>query len=91
MIVCFTDDGWDDYQHWVARDRDILARLNRLIEDVRRQAFTGLGKPEPLKGDLKDWWSRRITADHRLIYAVSGMGDQQRLTIVSCRYHYEKR
>jgi toxin YoeB len=87
--VHFTADGWEDYQHWVAADRDILARLNVLIEDTRRSPFKGLGKPEALKGNLSGWWSRRITADHRLVYRVAGVqGGDQRIEIVACRYHY---
>lgn len=89
MKVHFTEDGWADYQHWVAADRDTLDRLNRLVEDVRRSPFKGLGKPEPLKGDLAGWWSRRITGGHRLVYRVAGpAGMDQRVEIAACRYHY---
>jgi len=65
--VHFADDGWNDYLHWSLTDLAIHRRLNELIEDVRRQSFTGLGKPEALKGDLSGWWSRRITGEHRLV------------------------
>ena len=89
MRVHFTDDGWDDYLYWARHDRDIHERLNALIEDARRTPFKGIGKPEPLKGDLAGFWSRRITGEHRLVYAVDGTkGKDQRLTIVQCRYHY---
>jgi len=85
----FTEDGWADYQHWVAADRDTLDRLKQLIEDVRRNLFKGLGKPEPLKGDLSGWWSRRITGGHRLVYRIAGKaGMDQRVEIAACRYHY---
>jgi toxin YoeB len=86
--VQFTDDGWEDYLHWVANDPDILRRLNTLIEDIRRSPFRGIGKPEPLKGDLAGFWSRRITGDHRLVYEVSGQGKTQCVTILMCRFHY---
>jgi len=87
--VHFTDDGWDDYVFWVGADPRILARLNALIEDARRNRFTGLGKPEPLKGDLAGWWSRRISGEHRLVYRIAGPpGPDQRIEIVACRYHY---
>ncbi len=67
----------------------MLLRLNALIEDARRSPFKGLGKPEPLKGDLSGWWSRRITGEHRLVYRVAGEpGEDQRIDIVLCRYHY---
>lgn len=89
MKVHFTDDGWDDYLFWVHTDRRVLDRLNALIEDARRNRFSGLGKPEPLKGDLAGWWSRRISAEHRLVYRISGPpGTEQRIEIVACRYHY---
>ena len=89
MRVHFTAEGWADYQHWAKTDRDTLARLNGLIENVRRTPFTGIGKPEPLKGDFAGWWSRRITGEHRLVYRVQGRaGDDQRIEIAACRYHY---
>ncbi len=89
MKVYFTDHGWDDYLFWARTDRRVLDRLNALIEDARRNRFTGLGKPEPLKGDLAGWWSRRISAEHRLVYRISGQpGIEQRIEIAACRYHY---
>ena len=89
MKVHFTDDGWDDYRHWAGTDPDMLAKVNLLIEDARRRLFTGLGKPEPLKGDLAGWWSRRITGDHRMVYRIAGKpGTDQRIEIAACRYHY---
>lgn len=89
MKICFTDDGWDDYRHWIAADPAILDKVNRLIEDARRNLFKGIGKPEPLKGNLAGWWSRRITGDHRLVYAITGSGEDQRIIVAACRYHYE--
>lgn len=89
MNVWFSDDGWDDYRHWSDREPIMFRRLNELIEDARRHPFTGLGKPEALKGDLSGWWSRRITAEHRLVYRVCGRkGEDQRMEIIQCRYHY---
>ena len=89
MKVHFTNEGWADYQHWVANDANTLGRVNALIEDTRRNLFKGLGKPEPLKGDLSGWWSRRITGDHRLVYRIEGKaGSDQRIEIAACRYHY---
>ena len=89
MNVHFSDDGWDDYLHWARTDAGLHQRLNDLIEDVRRHPFTGLGKPEALKGDLSSWWSRRITGEHRLVYRVQGRkGEDQRMEIIQCRYHY---
>jgi toxin YoeB len=74
----------------------MAGKINDLIKDTRRQPFKGLGKPEPLKGNLAGWWSRRISGEHRLVYRVEGRNigpgqdTGQRLTIASCRYHYEK-
>jgi toxin YoeB len=86
--VQFTEDGWEDYLHWANNDAGILRRVNALIEDVRRSPFRGIGKPEPLKGDLAGFWSRRITGDHRLVYEVSGKGKAQCVTVLMCRFHY---
>jgi toxin YoeB len=87
--VLFSTDGWADYLHWTRESATIHARLNELIEDIRRHPFTGLGKPEALKGDLSGWWSRRITAEHRLVYRVAGKAHaDQRVEILQCRYHY---
>ena len=72
MRVHFTDQGWTDYLHWSRHDPKIHARLNELIEDARRSPFKGIGKPEPLKGDLAGFWSRRVTGEHRLVYTVEG-------------------
>jgi toxin YoeB len=88
MRIIFSDNAWDDYQHWVSNDGNTLARLNSLIEQCRRDPFKGTGKPEPLKGDLQGWWSRRITTADRLVYRVEGRRADQRLEIAQCRYHY---
>ncbi|MCX2564793.1 Txe/YoeB family addiction module toxin [Acetobacter thailandicus] len=89
MKVFFHEDGWEDYLSWLQSDTAVLEKINALIEDVRRHPFQGLGKPEPLKGQLSGWWSRRITGEHRLVYRVQGRsGDDQRVEIVQCRFHY---
>jgi toxin YoeB len=86
----FTADAWDDYRHWTQTDQATLARINLLIEDARRNLFKGLGKPEPLKGDLSGWWSRRISGEHRLVYRIVGQaGVDQWIEIAMCRQHYE--
>jgi len=69
--VAFSDDGWEDYLYWRTRDRNILKRINQLIEDISRNENTGIGKPEPLQHEWAGWWSRRITQEHRLVYRVS--------------------
>lgn len=88
MKLVFAARGWEDYLYWQANDHDILKRVNELLRDARRSPFSGIGKPEPLGGDLKGWWSRRITREHRLIYRVHGQGETQALEIAACRLHY---
>jgi toxin YoeB len=69
-------------------DAKVLGAINGLIEEIRRTPFGGTGKPEPLKGQWIAWWSRRITREHRLVYAVAGKEEQQHVTIARCRDHY---
>jgi len=84
MKIVFADRGWEDFTYWVENDRKIAARIVRLIKDIEREPFEGLGKPEPLRHDLAGFWSRRITDEHRLVYAV----DKERVLIAQARYHY---
>jgi toxin YoeB len=86
--LVFAEQAWEDYLHWQANDPNVLDRLNALIKEIQRSPFRGTGKPEPLKGDLKGWWSRRITLEDRLVYQVAGAGEDQQLRIAQCRYHY---
>lgn len=66
----------------------MLARVNALLKECKRDPFRGTGKPEALKRDLSGWWSRRITSEHRLVYRVTGSGEAQALEVAQCRYHY---
>ncbi|HEX2018518.1 MAG TPA: Txe/YoeB family addiction module toxin [Aurantimonas sp.] len=88
MKLLWAEQAWSDYLHFQDTDETIRDRINALIKEARRMPFSGIGKPEPLKGDLKGWWSRRITAEHRLVYRVAGKAGEQRLEIAACRYHY---
>lgn len=88
MKLLFLEDGWDDYQYWQDKDPAIVRRINALLKDAMRDPFRGIGKPEPLKRELAGWWSRRITAEHRLIYLCEGKGEDQRIVIFQCRFHY---
>ena len=90
MKLVFSTTAWADYLFWQENDAAGLARINELIRDALRTPFTGIGKPEPLVGNLKGWWSRRITLEHRLVYRVSGTGDSQSLEIAACRFHYRR-
>ena len=85
MITAFAAKAWEDYLYWQGDDKKILARINELIRDIQRQPFKGLGKPEPLKGSLRTYWSRRINREHRLVYKIS----KETLYIAQCRYHNE--
>ena len=84
MKIVFADRGWEDFTYWVENDRKIAARIVRLIKDIEREPFEGLGKPEPLRHYLTGFWSRRITDEHRLVYTV----DKERVLIAQARYHY---
>ncbi len=86
MKITFTDKSWNDYLWWQNNDKKLLKRINLLIKDTIRNPFEGIGKPEPLKGNLSGYWSRGINSEHRLVYEIT----DQELTIVSCRFHYKK-
>ena len=86
MKLGFTETAWRDYLWFQKNNQKLLRRVNDLIRDTQRNPFRGIGKPEPLKGELSGYWSRRINAEHRLVYEVSN----DVLTIISCRYHYSK-
>ena len=88
MKLVFAERAWEDYLPWRRSDPNTLERLNGLIRECMRTPFQGTGKPEPLKGDLKGWWSRRITLEDRLVYRVVGSPGAQELQIAQCRYHY---
>lgn len=84
--LAWTKESWSDYRYWQAQDKKTLKRINKLISDMQRSPYTGIGKPEHLKENLSGFWSRRIDESNRLVYAV----DDNQLTIISCRYHYQK-
>lgn len=88
MKLIFSDNAWQDYHYWRNSDTKVFERLNELIKETMRTPFQGTGKPEPLKGDLSGWWSRRITQRDRLVYRISGSGAGQAMEIAQCRYHY---
>ena len=88
MKLVFSQAGWEDYLHWQANDANTLDRVNSLIKECLRSPFQGIGKPEPLRGDLQGWWSRRISLEDRLVYRVSGQGAAQQLEIAQCRFHH---
>lgn len=86
----FTINGWEDFEYWIDNDPDMSEKIRALLKDISRTPFQGLGKPEPLKFDLKGYWSRRISGEHRLVYKIEGSkGKDQKCTILQCRFHYD--
>ncbi|MDY5062186.1 MAG: Txe/YoeB family addiction module toxin [Dialister sp.] len=77
--------GWEDYLYWQTEDRKTLRKINTLLKDIERNGNEGIGKPEPLTGDLSGFWSRRINQKDRLIYAL----EMDQIIIIACRYHYD--
>jgi toxin YoeB len=86
MELVWQSHAWEDYLYWQQSDKKILQKKNELIKDCLRNAFKGLGKPEPLKGVYSGFWSRRITDEHRLVYCIRN----KQLHILQCRFHYDK-
>ena len=84
MKIVFAENAWQDYLHWQQTDKRVLRRVNALIRDIQRGKYEGMGKPEPLRHNLAGYWSRRIDAEHRLVYKVEG----DAVYIVQARYHY---
>ncbi|MBF0352973.1 MAG: Txe/YoeB family addiction module toxin [SAR324 cluster bacterium] len=82
--LAWTDEAWEGYLYWQSQDKKTLKRINKLVEDIKRQPFDGIGKPEALRENLSGFWSRRIDDTNRLVYAV----DEIYITVISCRYHY---
>ncbi len=85
MKLVFETDAWEHLLFWQATDKAAVKRINGLIKECLRHPYDGTGKPEPLKGDLAGYWSRRIDREHRLVYRVHG----DDLEILSCRYNYQ--
>ena len=85
MKVLWEDRAWDDYLFWQEKDKSKLKRINSLIKDITRNAFNGIGKPEPLRNNLSGMWSRRIDEENRIVnFIENGI-----LYIISCRGHYD--
>lgn len=86
MKLLWEDKAWEDYLYWQTQDKKTLKRINNLIKDIQRNAFTGIGKPEPLKNNLSGWWSRRIDDNgNRIVYFV----ENNIVHIIACKSHYE--
>lgn len=85
MNKVWSDDAWEEYIAWQMQDKKTLKRINLLLKDVERHPFEGIGKPEPLRGELSGFWSWRIDEKNRLLYRVS----RDSLEILSCKGHYD--
>jgi toxin YoeB len=83
--ITFAPEAFAQFNDWATQDKKIHRKIIALINDILRQPFTGLGKPEPLKHELSGYWSRRITDEHRLVYQVT----EAEIIILSCRFHYD--
>ena len=84
MKVIFSEDAWEDYLYWQKQDRKMLERINKLIQEITRTPYEGIGKPEQLKHALSGFWSRRITEEHRIVYAI----EDDSVLIAQLRFHY---
>ncbi|WP_249279108.1 Txe/YoeB family addiction module toxin [Bordetella genomosp. 5] len=85
VMVAWTSQAWEDYCHWYAHDVQVVRAINALIREISRDPLRGTGKPEPLRGDLTGFWSRRINKTDRLVYTVQ----DGRIIVLQCRYHYQ--
>ena len=86
MNLTFTPSAWDDYLWFQQHDRKLLNRINQLVREILRTPFEGIGKPEPLKGDMSGHWSRRINDEHRLVYAATEVA----VVVMACRFHDDR-
>ncbi len=84
MIKLWYDDAWEDYLYWQKQDRKILKKINKLIQDIDRNGYNGIGKPEPLRGDLSGFWSVRIDRGNRIVFRIIN----NNLEIIKCGSHY---
>jgi len=82
--IVFESSAFDDFNYWATSDKKLHRKIITLLKDIDRTPFSGLGKPEALKRELKGYWSRRITQEHRLVYSVT----ETAISVIACRYHY---
>ena len=84
MIKSWDDEAWDDYLYWQKQDKRTLKKVNDLLKDIDRNGYAGIGKPEPLTGNLSGYWSRRIDDWNRIVYRIK----DGRIEIIQCGTHY---
>ena len=85
MKLLWEDRAWSDYLYWQTQDKKTLKRINALIKDIQRNPYQGIGKPEPLRGNLSGWGSRRLDETNRIVYYEQG----EVIYIISCMGHYD--
>ncbi|MEL7662089.1 Txe/YoeB family addiction module toxin [Acetobacterium wieringae] len=85
MNKVWTDEAWEDYLYWQSQDKKTLKRINVLLQDIDRNGYEGIGKPEPLRHEFQGFWSRRIDDTNRIVYRIK---DGQ-IEVVQCRFHYK--
>lgn len=86
MKLLWEESAWEEYCSWQIEDKKTLKRINSLIKDIQRDCYNGIGKPEPLRGNLGGWWSRRIDETNRVVYRE----ENGAVIIASCKGHYEE-
>ncbi len=84
MTKSWTDDAWEDYEYWMGQDKKTLKQIHKLIKDIDRNGYTGIGHPEPLTGDLSGYWSRHIDEKNRIVYKI----ENDIVKIIQCGSHY---
>ena len=87
MNKLWQDEAWEDYIYWQKQDKKTLKRINQLLQDISRNGYKGIGKPEPLKGNYSGWWSRRINETDRLVYRIKN----GQIEIAQCNSHYNEK
>lgn len=84
MGILWEDDAWQEYLDWQKQDKKVLNKINKLVKDIQRNPFSGIGHPEQLSGNLSEWWSRHIDEKNRIVYRCK----ETNIVILSCKNHY---
>lgn len=84
MIKAWSDEAWEEFQYWMSQDKKVMKRILKLLKDIDRNGYDGIGKPEPLTGDLAGYWSRRIDDCNHIVYRIKG----DTILIAQCGSHY---
>ena len=85
MRLLWDENAWEEYLYWQSQDKKTLKRINLLLKDIQRNPYDGLGEPEPLRGNLSGWWSRRIDSANRIVYKEKDGA----VIVIQCKGHYD--